>query len=378
MDASKFAAPAWGRAVSTGAGGYVAFIPGNLPRSLELEPATVQVLADAATSVGRLAGAGRLLPEPHLLLLPYLTREAVASSRIEGTQASISDVFESRAVGGRAPGDVQEVINYMHALDHGIARLDSLPVSSRLMREMHEVLMTGVRGQERTPGQLRTSQNWIGGDRPMTAVFVPPTVEDMKPALSDWEHFAHDRQPQLPLLVRTALLHYQFETIHPFLDGNGRLGRLFIVLHLIEQRAIPGPLLPLSAALEQRRSEYYERLQAVRERGEIQEWLRFFLQVVGAAADDAVHRAERLVDLRERYRGRLAGTRSRAVEVVDVLMGEPVVTTRRIATELAITIQGAGHLLRQLARFGIVTEQRRARGAATLWRAQDVLPIVND
>jgi len=243
---------------------------------------------------------------------------------------------------------------------------------------MHQILLTDVRGQERTPGELRLSQNWIGSDRPSTALFVPPTVEDMKPALSDWEHYAHDQDPDLPLLIRTALLHYQFETIHPFLDGNGRLGRLFVVLYLVEKGVIPAPLLPLSAALERRRSEYYERLQAVRERGEIQEWLRFFLNVVADTATDSITRAERLVDLREGYLARLAGSRSRANEVVDLIMSTPVITTRQVADQLGVSVVGAGNLLRQLKRLDVVSEQRRGNGIATLWRARDVLAAVSD
>lgn len=379
MDATKFAAPAWGRAVSTGgSASYVAFIPADLPRALALEPATVRDLSDADSSLGRLAGAGRILPEPHLLLLPYLTREAVASSRIEGTQASVSDVFEARAMGSRFTHDIAEVTNYIAALNHGITRLATLPVSTRLMCEMHYRLLSGVRGQERTPGELRTSQNWIGADRPDTAIFVPPTVENMTSALSAWEFYAHDQEPELPLLIRTALLHYQFETIHPFLDGNGRLGRLFVVLYLVERGAIQAPLLPFSVALEKRRSEYYDRLQAVRESGQIQEWLRFFLNVIAETANDAVTRAEKLVDLRENYRLQLTGTRSRAAEVVDLIMSTPVVTTRHVAEALTMTVPGAGNLLQKLRQLGIVEEDARGPGAATIWRAQEVLAVVSE
>lgn len=200
----------------------------------------------------------------------------------------------------------------------------------------------------------------------------------MAPAPSAWEHYAHDARPELPLLVRTALLHYQFETIHPFLDGNGRLGRLFVVLYLVEHGAIPAPLLPFSVALEKRRSEYYDRLQAVRERGQIQEWLRFFLNVITDTANDAVTRAERLVDLREQYRLLLAGTRTRAAEVVDVIMGNPVVTTRQVADALGMTIQGAGNLLQNLSRAEIIEEDARGPGSAMIWRAHEVLAAFSD
>ncbi len=310
--------------------------------------------------------------------MPYLTIEAVASSRIEGTQASVSDVFEARATGGRATGDVKEVSNYIAALDHGIARLSSLPVSTRLICEMHRILLTGVRGQEPTPGELRISQNWIGTNNPASAMFVPPTVEHMKPALSAWEFYIHDEEPELPLLIRTALLHYQFETIHPFLDGNGRLGRLFVVLYLIEREAIPAPLLPLSAALERQRYDYYERLQAVRERGEIQQWLRFFLNIVAETAIDSIARAERLIDLRERYRSLLVGSRSRAREVVDLIMSSPVITTRQVTDALGVSLVTAGNLLRQLEGHGVVAAEIRGQGTATIWRAHEILAAISD
>ncbi|MDK3258355.1 Fic family protein [Blastococcus capsensis] len=379
MEASNFVAPQWGRAVSTGgAHAYVAFQPAQLPRSLILEPQTIKALSAADASMGRLAGAGRLLPAPHLLLLPSLRREALASSRIEGTQASLSDVFEAEASGAPRNEDVREVTNYMAAMDHGLARLEALPLSKRLMREMHAVLLTGVRGQEKTPGEFRHSQNWIGAVEPSTAVFVPPTVEHMMPALDDWELYAHDEEPELPLLIRTALLHYQFETIHPFLDGNGRLGRLFIVLYLVERAALPSPLLPLSPYLERYRSDYYSRLQAVRERGEIQAWLRFFLAAVEVQANDAVSRAERLLDLREKYRVALRGTRSRAVEVVDLMLSSPVMQTRQVADRLEVTIQGATYLLKQLSDAGVLRPQTQGKGTPVTWYADEVLEVLAD
>jgi Fic family protein len=225
-----------------------------------------------------------------------VTREALASSRIEGTQASLSDVFDAQA--RKSPeGPLREVTNYIDALDHGLARLDALPVSRRLLCEVHEILLTGVRGQQRRPGEVRRSQNWIGSpdNRPTTALFVPPPVDDMEPALDDLERFLHEASP-LPPLVAIALAHYQFETIHPFLDGNGRLGRLLIVFLLVERDLLPQPLLYLSSFFEAHRSDYYDRLQAVRERGEIQEWLRFFLTGVAEQANDAVARVEMIFE----------------------------------------------------------------------------------
>ena len=335
-------------------------------------------LSEADAALGRLAGAGRLLPNPHLLIAPYATQEALASSRIEGTQASLSDVFDAAATGVPGTVDVREVQNYVAALEHGLRRLPELPMSKRLIREMHGVLLTGVRGQEKTPGEFRRTQNWIGSptNRPDDAMFVPPVVEEMWKALDDWERYLHDPAPRLPLLVRTALLHYQFETIHPFLDGNGRIGRLVVVLYLVERGALPEPLLPVSTYLERRRSDYYERLQAVRENGDIDGWLRYFLDAVSAVAREAVSRAEALLDLRERYRAALRGRRSRAAEVVDLLLANPVLSSRFVVDRLGVTTQGAHALLRQVEEIKAVRGRPRGRGVERRWYADDVLAIL--
>ena len=374
MDASRFVAPAFGEAVRTvGPHGYVAFRPAPILREVELDARTVLTLSEADRALGRLAGAGRLLPNPHLLLQPYVAREALASSRIEGTQASLSDVFDAQA--RQAPeGDVVEVTNYIAALEYGLGRLRTLPVSRRLLCEVHRILLDEARGQERRPGEFRRTQNWIGSadDRPDTAAFVPPTVEDMEPALDDLERFVHE-ETQLPPLVKVALVHYQFETIHPFLDGNGRLGRLLIAFLLVEQELLPSPLLYLSAYFERRRNEYYDRLQAVRERGELAEWLVFFLTGVTEQANDAVRRAERLVDVREDFRQRLAGDRSRAGDVIDLLLENPIVTTGRVATALGTTLQGALNNVRRLEEAGLVTEVEGIPGRSKRWVALDVL-----
>jgi Fic family protein len=377
VDAKRFVAPSLGEAFKTiGPAGYVAYRPASLPRRLDLSDETVVALSEADRALGRLAGTGRLLPNPHLLLRPYVTREALASSRIEGTQASLSDVFDAQA--RKSPeGPLREVTNYIDALDHGLARLDALPVSRRLLCEVHEILLTGVRGQQRRPGEVRRSQNWIGSpdNRPTTALFVPPPVDDMEPALDDLERFLHEASP-LPPLVAIALAHYQFETIHPFLDGNGRLGRLLIVFLLVERDLLPQPLLYLSSFFEAHRSDYYDRLQAVRERGEIQEWLRFFLTGVAEQANDAVARAEELVDLREEMRRRLAGDRSRATEVVEMIFENPVLTTTRIAESLDVTLQSALNHVRRLENEEIVVEVAGVPGRSKRWVARDVLRVL--
>jgi Fic family protein len=335
------------------------------------------LLSEADSALGRLAGAGRLLPYPHLLVMPYLRREALASARIEGTQATLSDVFAAAAGAPHeaSPEAVREVANYVAALEHGLRRLESLPLSLRLLRECHGILLDDVRGAEKTPGLFRTSQNWIGSpdNRPETALFVPPHVDHLMAALDDWERFIHEPEPRLPLLVRAALLHYQFETIHPFLDGNGRLGRLVVVLYLVQQGRLPAPLLYLSAFLEDHREEYYDRLQGVRERGEVDQWLQFFLRGVAQQATDAVGRAETLLDLRERLRGRLRGSRSRAGQVVDLLFDYPIITVQIVARTLGVTQQGAVKLLRSIAATGTLREVGGGRGTRTQWYADEVL-----
>ncbi|WP_319449414.1 MULTISPECIES: Fic family protein [unclassified Mycobacterium] len=381
MDATKFVAPDWGRAVSTGgSAAYHAFVPASLPRKLTLKPDTIMLLSDADAALGRLAGSGRLLPDPHLLVNAYITREAVASSRIEGTQASVTEIFDAAVTDKSPRADVQEVRNYIRALEHGVSRLgDGFPISLRLIREMHDLLLTGVRGHERTPGHFRQSQNWISSpdNRPSTARFVPPTVEEMWKALDDWEKYLHDEQPKLPLLIRCALLHYQFETIHPFLDGNGRLGRLFIVLYLVTTSRLPTPLLYISSYFDQRKGEYYDRLQFVRERGEIDQWLDFFLAGVAVQAADAINRAEELADLREQYRLRLQGSRSRAIEVVDLLFANPVLTVKAVQRRLGMSQPGATNLLRTLATADIVTEVGEGPGTRHRWFGDDILRVLD-
>lgn len=337
-------------------------------------------LSEADASLGRLAGSGRLLPYPHLLMNAYVMREAVSSSRIEGTQASVTEVFDAAVTGETKRDDIREVRNYVAALQHGIARLEGdFPISLRLIREMHEVLVRGVRGQEKTPGEFRRSQNWISSpdNRPETARFVPPPVEDMMPALGHWEKYLHDEAPRLPLLVRCALMHYQFETIHPFLDGNGRLGRLFIVLYLMDRGRLPAPLLYLSSYFDQRKSEYYDRLQHIRERGEITEWLHFFLDGVAVQANDAVDRAEMLSDLRENFRTRLRGNRSRAPEVIDLLFANPIVTVRHVQARTGLSQPGATNILRTLTRHGILTEIGEGTGTRHRWYCDEVLKVLD-
>jgi Fic family protein len=382
LDPRTFIATGMGECVrSPGPRGFYSFTPAPLPRSLAFDNATVLALSGADIALGRLAGAGRLLPNPYLLVEPYVAREALASSRIEGTQASLSEVLEANATGSVRDGtDVREVQNYIAALNFGLHRLQEMPLCLRLLREVHAVLMSGVRGQDKTPGEFRTGPNWIGSSSatPDDATFVPPLPEAMHTALDDLETYLND-DVALPALVRCALVHYQFETLHPFLDGNGRLGRLLAVFYLVQQGLLPQPLLSLSAYFESHRAEYYERLQAVREQGAVLPYLQFFLTAVADQAADAVVRSERLADLRERYRLELASTRSRASEVVDLLLANPYITVRQVQERLGVTQPGALNLLRSIERRGWIHERASlGRGRRTLWVSQDVMAILDD
>jgi Fic family protein len=294
------------------------FEPTSIPRNLVLDAPTVLALSEADAALGHLHGLGHLITDPQLLIGPYVTREALASSRIEGTQASLAEVLQAGAEVDdteRTTDDVAEVQSYVRATYRGLELIKTLPITQRLVLDVHRVLLTGVRGEDRMPGELRRSPVWVGSptDSPDTALFVPPLPEHLGDLLADWERYVNEPGPQ-PALVRCALMHYQFETIHPFLDGNGRISRLLIGLLLHQQGRLTTPLLYLSGYLETHRREYYERLQAVRERGEIQQWLQFFLTAVERQAEDGVDRAGQLVRVREEYVTAAARSRSRVGE----------------------------------------------------------------
>jgi Fic family protein len=339
--------------------GYVAYFPATIPRTLALPASTLRLLGDAEGELGQLAGVGRLVPNPDLLLRPYLLREALSSTRIEGTQASMAEVFESDATEGTPNADVEEVLNYAAAMRWGLGRLEVLPLSTRLLCEMHRRLMDGVRGRELAPGELRSSQNWIGapGSTVETAQFVPPPPTELGALLADWERFAHE-EPELPLLIQNALLHSQFETIHPFLDGNGRLGRLLLVFFLVARGRLPAPLLYLSAYLERHRQDYYDALQAIREKGDAVPWVELFLTAVQTQAGDAVQRSQRIIELREHYLQVAAsmGT-SNALALVDLICENPVVTTKSIEGRLGVSRPTALRLLRRMEEQGVLSER---------------------
>jgi Fic family protein len=359
MDLERYASTPFGEARHTpGRHGYVAYFPAPIPRALELAPPTVRRLADAEAALGQLAGIGSLVPSPDLLIRPYLLREALSSTRIEGTQASMPEVFETDAAGERPNADVEEVVAYVAAMQWGLEQLSELPLSTRLLREIHRRLMAGARGRDQAPGELRTSQNWIGapGSTIETARFVPPPPAELADLLTDWERFAHE-QAELPLLVQDALLHSQFQTIHPYLDGNGRLGRLLLVFFLIARGRLTAPLLYLSAYLERNRRSYYDALQTIHETGDAIPWIELFLAAVHTQAADAVARARGIIELRERYRRAAAGVGTpNALALVELICENPIVTTRSIEDRLGVSRPTALRLLRRMEEQGVLSE----------------------
>ena len=345
-------------------GGYRAFVPAPLPPPLAWDERLAVRLSAADRAIGRLAGEGRRLPNPHLLMRPFLRKEAVLSSRIEGTQATLGELLaaEAGAAVERSPADLREVGNYVTALEYGLERLDTLPLSLRLVREMHERLMRGVRGDVATPGEFRRSQNWIGppGCTLNDATYVPPPPSELMACLAAWERFLHD--DALPPLVHAALAHSQFEAVHPFLDGNGRVGRLLITLLLVKRGIIPSPLFYLSAYFEATREEYYARLLGVTERGEWEEWLTYFLTGVVLQADDAVDRIQRIDDLFSHWKQGLARGQSRLPELaLDLFPENPFWTVGGVAVRLDVAFTTAQRAIDRLEVAGIVAQVGEAR-----------------
>lgn len=343
---------------------YSAFIPARLPPAdLDIGIEMQDLLSKADRALGRLDGSIQTLPNPDLFVLMYIRKEAVLSSQIEGTQSSLTDVLEAEAnlLDAARPGDVEEVINYIDALKHGIARLPDLPISTRLIREIHARLMDGVRGQERNPGEIRSSQNWIGhgGSALRDAVFVPPPPDMVGEALSNLEEFIHSGT-HLPVLIRIGLVHAQFETIHPFLDGNGRVGRLIITLLLCERQVLSQPVLYISHYLKANRQRYYELLQAVRDHGQWEEWLKFFLEGIRIVSDEATETSRNIVALRENHRKLITDTFGRAaasgLTLLEDLFLHPVVNVNYVAHLLGMTHAGANILVRRMVDIGVLTE----------------------
>lgn len=353
--------------------GYSAFIPTSLPPDppVHLEGEIQAWLSRADRALGRLDGSIHTLPHPDLFVAMYVRKEAVLSSQIEGTQSSLQDLLAAEAdiFSPTRPRDVDEVVNYVRAMKHGLARLEELPVSIRLIREIHEQLMQGVRGEHLTPGEPRTSQNWIGpaGSGLANAAFVPPPPHEVANALGELELFLHG-EDTIPLLIRIGLAHAQFETIHPFLDGNGRVGRLLITFLLCEKEVLVKPVLYLSHYFKQHRQEYYEKLQAVRDHGDWEQWLLFFLKGIYEVSQQATETARRILLLRETHRelithtfGRAAGNGHRALEY---LYQNPIVSVSDIQSLIDATYPAANNLVHHFVDHGILVEitgQKRNR-----------------
>ena len=361
MNPNDFHSPETGQVVLTQKG-YYAYIPAPLPPSLSWSLPLISVLAEAERNLSRLSTLAGAFPFPRLLIQPFIRREAVFSSRIEGTRASLAELYTYESVQLsllETNDDVREVHNYVTALDYGLERLQTLPISLRLIREIQEKLMTGVRGGNLTPGEFRRSQNWIGpaGSTLMTATYVPPSVDEMHQTLGDLEKFIHT-SVDMPALARAAMIHYQFEAIHPFLDGNGRVGRLLMALLFVEWNLLPQPLLNLSVYFERYRQEYYDHLLAVSQRGAWEAWLRFFLRGVSTQARDSLVRMERLEAIRGSYQLWVETDRNaeRMSTVVDFLFTKPILSTKQLAGSLGMPFRTARQYIEKLVRAGILRE----------------------
>ncbi len=353
-----------GRFVETSVAGEVvrAFVPPPLPPAPPVDVmALLERLSLAERALGRLDGITMLLPRQELFLYMYVRKEAVLSSQIEGTQSTLSDLlrFEIEAQAGQPIDDIREVSNYVDAMMYGLGRLEELPLSLRLIREMHERLLQSGRGGTKNPGEFRRSQNWIGGTRPGNALFVPPPPTELHACLDAFERFMHKEDSRLPALIKAGLLHVQFETIHPFLDGNGRIGRLLVTLYLCVNGVLRKPLLYLSLYLKTHRNDYYRLLQEVREHGAWEAWLEFFLSGVADTANQAFDAATRIVELFKEDRERITAKSERAgsaLRVHELLQQNPYLTANQLVERTGLTAPTVNAALADLERLGIVEE----------------------
>jgi Fic family protein len=345
--------------------GYRAFIPRPLPPepALHVDSEMHELLSEADRALGRLDGSIQTLPNPDLFVFMYARKEAVLSSQIEGTQASINDLLKAEAevLDPAAPRDVDEVFNYLRAMNEGLARLKELPLSVRLMTEMHANLLSDVRGQHQQPGEIRRSQNWIGpqGCTLTDATYVPPPHHEAETALSELERFIH-AEDHLPPLIRIGLIHSQFETIHPFLDGNGRIGRLLITFFLCEKGFLQKPVLYLSHYFKANRDDYYQHLQRVRDRGDWEAWIKFFLRGVATVARQATDTARKIVDLRETHRAliieKFGSSGANAIRLLEQLYKSPSITVNRAREFLDVSYPNANNLITRLCEQEIMFE----------------------
>lgn len=344
---------------------YAAFMPEALPPEppIYFDDELQTLLSKADRALGRLDGSIQTLPDPDMFMFMYVRKEAVLSSQIEGTQSSLNDVLEAEAAitDSHRPKDVDEVLNYVNAMNHGLERLSDLPISVRLIREIHEKLLHGVRGRHMNPGEVRRSQNWIGppGSTLNEAMFVPPPPHEVERLLSDLEKFIHSDDP-IPPLIKIGLVHAQFETIHPFLDGNGRIGRLLITFFLCQKEILIKPVLYLSHYFKANRQEYYELLQNVRDRGEWEEWIKFFLKGVANVSLEATNTARAIVSLRETHRNQITENFGRAagngLRILEILYRRPYITVSQVRNQLGISFPPASELVQRMVDANILVE----------------------
>lgn len=356
--------------------GYKAFLPAPLPPELAWSQELVHALSDADRLLGQLAGEGAKLVNPHLLIRPFVKREAVFSSRIEGTQATLGELLIADAGGAveRSPDDLREVGNYVAALEYGVRRLKTLPLSLRFVRELHAKLMAGIpSAAHATPGEFRKSQNWIGppGSTLMNARFVPPPPESLMDCLGKWEKFLHNHT--IPPLVNAALAHYQFETIHPFLDGNGRVGRLLIVLFLIERKILPAPFLYLSAFFEASRRDYYDALNRVRTHGDWEGWLLYFFNGVARQSEDSLRRSSAITSTLATWKKKAAS--EQILKAIDLLAKNPFLTVNSLAEELKVAFTTAQRTIDKMTAMKII-EPRDEKKRGRVYCAKKILAIL--
>ena len=351
-----------GRYLLQGSGGskYKAFVPNPLPFKLNIDNVLQANLSEADLKLGRLDGIAEMIPDVDFFVLMYIGKEATLSSQVEGTQATFSDLLkaEARIEDSEIHSDVDEIQNYVRALNYGLQRLETLPLSLRLIREIHAELLSGVRGEAKSPGSFRKSQNWIGGNDIATASYVPPPPHELAPLLSNLEKYLHDKTPS-PVLIKAALAHLQFEAIHPFLDGNGRIGRLLVTLYLCEQGVLRKPLLYLSEYFRANRNEYYDRLNAGHEKEDVEAWVRFFLRGVSETAERATNTAQIVVGIRQSDMRAVAGlgaVSDNAMKLLDHLFRIPVVRIKDVEQIVGLSNPNAIALINRLVKLEILSE----------------------
>jgi len=349
---------------------YKAFVPNPLPFEIKIDPILQQMLSKADTALGRLDGIAEILPDVNFFILMYIRKEATLSSQVEGTQATFSDLLkvEAKIKDQEIHKDVDEIVNYINAMNHGLKRLKTLPLSLRLIREIHKILLKGVRGEWKTPGEFRRSQNWVGGTTIKTASFIPMPANEVMSLLGNLEKFLHDTSP-MPILIKIGLIHTQFENIHPFLDGNGRVGRLLITFYLCQQGVLQKPLLYLSEFFKQHRQIYYDKLNATHEKDDVEGWLKFFLEGIETTANKAVETARRIVQLRDsdiHKVARLGSSRSseKGMQLLKALYKTPLVNVKCVEKITGLKNPNALALISKFTKRGILknlTKRKRNR-----------------